>query len=343
MDAAKFSLNYENELEYIYETLVEGTCDYFSKNGFNRAVLGLSGGLDSAVAAVLLADALGAENVYGLAMPSSITHEGSNDEAFALAQNLGINYIKVPVNSAVEAVEALCNGAFSEMAARWNETPEEKITAENLQARMRATLLWQTANAFKGTIPIATSDKSEIYIGYTTVNGDMSGGLAPLAEVTKTKVRALARWMNLNRANKNAPAGRQACVPQPAGSSQRAIPENTIMKPSSAELSLHPETGKSITADEANGPEAFRDEIIWRIENRLMIEGEYLAERMARGEFEPQNIYEQDALNQLKNFTSDPISDEDKEKWIEHFFTSAKKAIFKRSILPPCIIIPPRK
>lgn len=322
----KFSLNYENELERVYKVLVAGIRDYFSKNGFKRAVLGLSGGLDSAVNAVLLADALGAENVYGLSMPSSITCCGSTDEALELARNLEINFIKVPIESAVEAVENLTAVTFDEMAANWNEAPEEKTTSENLQARMRATILWQAANAFRSTIPIATSDKSEIYIGYATINGDMSGGLAPLGNVTKTKTRALARWMNLNRVTKN------------------AIPENTIVKPSGAELSLHPKTGKSITADEVNGPESFRDEIIWRIENLCqnkeeILREEFLAERMARGEFEPQNIYERDALNQMKNFTSSPIAHDDKAKWIEHFFNSAQRAAFKRSILPPLVSV----
>ncbi len=315
----KFSLNYENELEQVYKTLVGGICGYFLENGFKRAVLGLSGGLDSAVCAVLLADALGAENVYGFSMPSSITCSESKDEASMLAENLGINHINVPISSVVATMNELTSNVFSEMTKNWVEIPECKITAENLQARTRATILWQAANAFCAAMPIATSDKSEAYIGYATINGDMSGGLAPLGNVTKTKTRALARWMNLNRPEKN------------------AIPENTIVKPSGAELSINPETGKSITADEANGPEAFRDEIIWRIENNLSLEGDFLAERMALGEFVPQNIYEQDALNQLKNFTTKPITPEDKAKWLEHFFSNAKKATFKRSIMPPCV------
>jgi NAD+ synthetase len=321
----KFSLNYENELGRIYEALVGGVREYFSKNGFKKAVLGLSGGLDSAVNAALLADALGAHNVYALFMPSSITSSASNDDALELAQNLKINYLKVPVSGVIDEFKALSSGVFSEMSKNWNEAPEGKITAENLQARIRATLLWQCANAFSRTIPIATSDKSEFYIGYTTINGDMSGGLAPLANVTKTKVRALARFLNI-------------------------APESIITKPSGPELELNPETEKFTTADETNGPEAFRDEIIWRIENPQgsdSFEGEFLAEKMATGEFEPSNIYEQDAYNQLKNFIKchygahpHPISPCDKKKWLEHFFSNAQKAAFKRSIAPPSITIP---
>lgn len=329
----KFSLDYENDLARTYETVIQGIRDYFNKTGFKRAVLGLSGGLDSAVNAVLLADALGPENVLAISLPSKITAQESNIEAEELAKNLGINYLKVPISEMVTAGTNTTQKAFNDIEKFWGKPPAETTTKDNLQARTRATILWQIANEYPGTLPIATSDKSELYIGYATINGDMSGGFAPTADILKTKSRALARWLNLNRQVKN------------------AIPENTIVKPSGAELAQNEKTGKTVTADEVNGPEAFRDEIIWRCENlhqssEEMMKEDFLAEKMSRGEFKPKNIYEKDAHNQIKNFLTEtygeyphPITKEQKQAWMDKFFSNMPKAVFKWSIMPPSVLV----
>jgi len=330
--AKEFSLDYENDLPRTYETIIQGIRDYFYKTGFKRAVLGLSGGLDSAVNAVLLADALGPENVYAFSMPSKITAEESNSEAEILAKNLGIHYLQAPITDMVEAGTSTTQNVFNEMAKHWGSPPAETTTRDNLQARSRASILWQASNEYPGTLPIATSDKSELYIGYATINGDMSGGFAPISDVSKTKTRAFARWLNLNRPVKN------------------VIPDHTIIKPSGAELAINTK-GKTVTADEVNGPESFRDEIIWRIENlhqnsEEMMKEEFLAEKMARGEYTPKNIYEKDAFDQLKKFITEtygeypyPIKNQQKQEWLDKFFSNMPKAVFKWSIMPPGVLV----
>ena len=199
-----FTLEYENDLERTYKTITQGINNYFSKTGFERAVLGLSGGLDSTVCAVLLADALGKENVFGISMPSKITSQESRSDAEILANNLGINFAEVPIKDMVETTNQMFNNLFSKVESKWNCRYKQSFTQDNIQARSRAMYLWGISNEFARCLPIATSDKSELYMGYATINGDMSGGFAPIADVPKTKLFAFARWLNKNRAEKNA-------------------------------------------------------------------------------------------------------------------------------------------
>lgn len=298
-----FSLDYEPDLERTYKTIVQGISDYFRKNGLKRAVLGLSGGLDSTVSAVLLADALGAENVFGVSMPSVISSQESHDDAKELAQNLCINFAVAPIKEMVSTINEQLNPLFDKVANTWGECRfAESYVQDNVQARSRATLLWGIANEFCATIPIATSDKSELYMGYATINGDMSGGFAPIADVPKTKLFALARWLNKNREVEN------------------AIPEAIILKPPGAELAINPETGNHLKAEEALMPYEFMDEVIWRIENK---------HESYKDMINSQFLYE----------TKEKVTPEQKKEWLDKFYKRMSSALFKWSILPPSVIV----
>ena len=298
-----FSLDYEPDLERTYKTIIQGIRDYYRKNSLKRAVLGLSGGLDSSVSAVLLADALGAENVFGVSMPSKITSKESNEDAKILAQNLGIKYAVAPIKEMVTTINEQLDPLFEKVEAKWNGNRyENSYVQDNVQARSRATLLWGISNEFSATIPIATSDKSELYMGYATINGDMSGGFAPIADVPKTKLFALARWLNKNRKEKN------------------AIPEAIILKPPGAELAINPETGTYLKAEEALMPYEFLDEVIWRIENK---HESY------------HDMIDDDFLYEKKN----KIMPEQKKEWLDKFYKRMSGALYKWSILPPSVIV----
>ncbi|MBW3657846.1 MAG: NAD+ synthase [Actinobacteria bacterium] len=195
-----------DELEEIYEALVLATRDYCHRNGFRTAVLGLSGGIDSALTAVIAADALGGENVTGIAMPSPYSSDHSLSDAELLAGNLGMPYRVIRITEAMEAFEAMLAEAF--------EGREEDVTEENIQARIRGVILMALSNKF-GSILLTTGNKSEIAVGYATLYGDMAGGFAVLKDVPKTVVYELSRFRNTRGA---------------------AIPEGTITKPPSAEL-----------------------------------------------------------------------------------------------------------
>lgn len=296
----EFSLDYESDLERTYLAITTSIKEYFSKNALKRAVLGLSGGLDSSVCAVLLADALGYENVLGVSMPSKITSSDSKSDAKELANNLKINYIENPIKE----IQELLNKNFEEMFNKinWCERYQTSYTNDNIQARSRATILWGIANEYPQTIPIATSDKSESYMGYATINGDMSGGFAPIIDVTKTKLFALAKWMNKNRADKN------------------AIPNSVIEKPPGAELAINPKTGKTLTAEEALMPYEFLDEVIWRIENFNQTINDMIDETF---------LYEK------KN----SLDKTQKLQWLEKFFKRMKSAFYKWYISAPGPII----
>lgn len=298
----EFSLNYEPDLDRTYKTVVQGIKDYCDKTGFKRAVLGLSGGLDSTISAVLLADALGPENVYGISMPSKITSDDSRNDARDLAKNLGIHFTEVPISKINSATKTELEKVFKAISKHWEPRQGETTTLENTQARARATLLWSIGNEFKSTLPIATSDKSELYLGYATINGDMSGGFAPIADITKTKLFALGRWMNKNRPQKN------------------AIPEVILEKPPGAELKIDPKTGKAMTAEDDNMPYPFLDEIIWRLENLHQSYDEILSSKF---------LYEKDK----------PISQEQKQEWLDKFYQKMSRALFKWSLLPPSVIL----
>lgn len=295
----EFTLDYSNDLERTYKATVLAIKEYFAKNGFKKAVLGLSGGLDSTISAVLLADALGKENVFGISLPSKITSAESKNDAKILAENLGINFSEVPLPQAIDPMKDLLSKAFENIKSDMYET---STTLENLQARTRATILWSVANQYKQMLPIATSDKSEAYIGYATVNGDMSGGFAPLADITKTKLFALGHFLNEYRPQKN------------------AIPLSILEKPPGAELKINPKTGKPVSAEEDNMPYEFLDEIIWLVENQ-----NYGFDDLINHKF----------YSEIKN----DISFEQKEERIKKFYRKMQFAIFKWHILPPSVII----
>ncbi len=299
----EFSLDHEPDLERTYLTITTAIRDYFSKNGFKRAVLGLSGGLDSSVCAVLLADALGPKNVLGVSMPSKLTSSDSKNDALELAKNLGINFIETPIKDCHTLFSSKFEGIFEEAQKGFKDCRyKNSFTQDNIQARSRAMILWGIANEFGATLPIATSDKSELYMGYATINGDMSGGFAPIADVSKTKLFALARWLRENREIKN------------------AIPESIILKPPGAELAIDPKTGKTLLAEDALMPYEFLDEVIWRIENyNQTIE----------------NMLEEEFLYEKKN----EISSELKKQWLEKFFRRLNTALYKWYIVPPSPIV----
>ena len=305
-----FTLDHEPDLERTYLTIVQSIRDYFQKTGFKRAVLGLSGGLDSTVSAVLLADALGAENVFGISMPSKITSSESKNDARELANNLGINFTEISIKDMFDSTRTKFDEVFSSIEKVWDGRYKESFTNDNIQARSRALILWGIANEFGSCLPIATSDKSELYMGYATINGDMSGGFAPLADVSKTKLFALARWLNKHRKVKN------------------AIPESIIEKRPGAELAINPKTGKPLLAEEALMPYEFLDEVIWRVENLQQTIGD-----MMQAEF----LHEKHMKEQ-----NQPISQEQKLEWLQKFFRRMSTALYKWFIMPPSPIVDAR-
>ena len=198
--------NNSNEMDDLHDALVLGLRDYTFKSGFTKGLVGLSGGIDSAVTAALAAEALGPENVIGISLPSEISSDHSKDDARELASNLGIEFHTLPIQSVVDA-------ANEELKPIFGDLPMD-VTEENLQARSRGLLLMAISNKF-GALLLTTGNKSELAVGYCTLYGDMCGGLAVISDVPKTQVFALAR--HINRA-------------------KVIIPENTIEKPPSAEL-----------------------------------------------------------------------------------------------------------
>jgi len=173
--------------EEVWGALVLGLRDYFHKNGFSDAVLGLSGGIDSALTAALAVDALGAGHVHGVAMPSRYSSAGSLTDAEALARNLGIDYRIVPIEAPFAAMLETLAPSF--------EGLQPDVTEENLQARVRGTLLMALSNKCRWIV-LATGNKSELSVGYSTLYGDMVGGFAPIKDLYKTHVYELARWRN---------------------------------------------------------------------------------------------------------------------------------------------------
>jgi NAD+ synthetase len=192
--------------QQIFSALSLGIRDYVRKCGFKSVILGLSGGIDSALVAVLAADALGAENVLGVAMPARYSSTGSLNDAAALVKNLGIRYDVLPVEPVFQAVE-------KQLAERFNGMKPD-ATEENVQSRLRGVTLMALSNKF-GALVLTTGNKSEMAVGYCTLYGDMNGALAPIADVFKTDIYKIARWVNRER---------------------EIIPQNSIAKPPSAEL-----------------------------------------------------------------------------------------------------------
>lgn len=199
----------EDELEpeaEIWKALVLGTRDYVRKCGFNRVLVGLSGGIDSSVTAAVAAEAAGAENVLGVLMPSPYSSRHSIVDAERLAQNLRVSTLLLPIESIMQAFEGTLAGAFVGY--------ERDVTEENIQARIRGNLLMALSNKY-GALLLTTGNKSELAVGYCTLYGDMSGGLAVISDVPKTMIYRLARWLNRRRV---------------------VIPESVLIKAPSAEL-----------------------------------------------------------------------------------------------------------
>jgi len=190
----------------IYAALVLGLRDYATKSGFKRALVALSGGIDSAVVAVIAAEAFGAENVIGVSLPSAISSQHSKDDARILAQMLGLRFETIAIANAVAAAETALGPVFA------GRKPD--VTEENIQARVRGVIMMALSNKF-GSLLLTTGNKSEVAVGYCTLYGDMCGGLAVISDVFKTQIYALSRWINRER---------------------EIIPLNTIEKPPSAEL-----------------------------------------------------------------------------------------------------------
>jgi len=201
--AASFA---QQEQADIFNALVLGTRDYAQKSGFKRALIALSGGIDSAVVGVIAAAAFGPENVTGVSLPSSISSQHSRDDARILAQNLGIRFETVRISDVVNQAEKVLWQLFSQT--------KRDVTEENIQARVRGVLMMALSNKF-GSILLTTGNKSEMAVGYCTLYGDMCGGLAVISDVFKMEVYALARWINREK---------------------EIIPQSSIDKPPSAEL-----------------------------------------------------------------------------------------------------------
>ncbi len=176
-----------DELTEIYQALVLGTRDYIHKNGFDKVVIGLSGGVDSSLVAAIATDALGADNVIGVSMPSRYSSRSSISDAEALARNLGIQFEVIPIEKAFSS--------YLETLAEPFKDAQPDITEENIQARIRGNILFALSNKF-GWLVLACSNKSETATGYTTLYGDMAGGFIPLKDVPKTLVVELATYKN---------------------------------------------------------------------------------------------------------------------------------------------------
>ncbi len=199
---------FPDTVESLYKALVLGLHDYIAKNGFGDVVVGLSGGIDSALTAVIAVDALGYQRVHGVFMPSNITSTTSYDDAYHLAQNLGIDWREIPIAPVMSAFMA-------ELGPHFDDRPLD-LAEENLQARIRGTLLMALSNKLSWLV-LTTGNKSEMATGYSTLYGDMAGGFAVLKDVLKTEVFRLARYVN-------------------AQAGQPRIPANVLIKPPSAEL-----------------------------------------------------------------------------------------------------------
>lgn len=194
-----------DDIKNVHDALVLGLKDYLNKTGFNKAILGLSGGIDSALTAAIAVTALGKENVIGVSMPSQYSSEGSITDAKELADNLGIAFEIVPIRD-----------IFDSYIQKLNSTPElhQDLAEENIQARIRGNILMFKSNR-EGALLLSTGNKSETAVGYTTLYGDMCGGLAVISDIPKTVVYKLAEYINCK---------------------DIIIPENTLTKPPSAEL-----------------------------------------------------------------------------------------------------------
>jgi NAD+ synthase (glutamine-hydrolysing) len=203
----------ENETEAAYQALVLGTRDYVLKTGFRKVLIALSGGIDSALVAVIAVDALGPENVLAVGMPSQYSSTGSVEDSRQLAANLGIRFEILPIANLYHEYSHTLEALF--------EGTHPDLTEENLQSRIRGTLIMALSNKFSSLV-LTTGNKSEMAVGYCTLYGDMVGALAVIGDLVKTRVYALSRWVNSTNPTKH--------------NGKAIIPESILTKPPSAEL-----------------------------------------------------------------------------------------------------------
>jgi len=203
------------------EALALGVRDYLRKTGFNRVLIGLSGGIDSAVTCAIAAMAIGAENVVGVAMPGPYSSDHALDDARLLADNIGVRLVTLPIAEPMVGFRGVLDGAFSEVGRSKLGAQRPDITEENLQSRLRGTAIMALSNRL-GALVLTTGNKTELAVGYCTLYGDMNGALAPLADLPKLRVYELARAIN--------------CNPAAFDFGKPPIPVHTIEKPPSAEL-----------------------------------------------------------------------------------------------------------
>lgn len=208
--AKKINLTIQPRVEKMYNALVLGVKDYFIKTGNHQAVIGLSGGIDSALVASIASDALGPENVHGISLPSKYSSSHSLSDAKLLAENLVIDYRIISIQEAVDRFETLLQPQFTGL--------DKNVTEENIQARIRGNILMALSNKF-GWMVLSTGNKTELALGYCTLYGDMSGGLSVISDLSKADVYALSKWINSIKNNR--------------------IPPGSITKPPSAELALN--------------------------------------------------------------------------------------------------------
>jgi NAD+ synthetase len=276
------TIGYEPQADIasVYDALVLGLRDYCRKCGFKSIVLGLSGGIDSAVTCALCVAALGSENVRGVAMPSRYSSGGSVDDAKALAANMNVQFDIVPIAGPHEAFEVALGPLFAGL--------EPGVAEENVQARVRGVILMALSNKF-GSLLVTTGNKSELAVGYCTLYGDMAGGLAALSDVPKTMVWDLARWIN------DAP---DSPLRQQFG--KAVIPDSSITKPPSAEL--RPDQ----TDQDSLPPYDVLDQIIERYVEREQSARQIIAEMPQVGAETVQRIVRLIDLNEYKRKQAAP-------------------------------------
>ena len=260
----------EDEDAAAYAALVLGTRDYVHKCGFRQVIIGLSGGIDSALTAVIAADALGAENVIGVGMPGPYSSSGSINDARALAQNLGIRFELLPIDDIFQS----CNRTLAKVFAG----RKEDETEENLQSRARGTLLMALSNKF-GAIVLSTGNKSEVGVGYCTLYGDMVGGLAVISDVPKTLVYRLSHYVNSQR-----PVIPQATLEKPPSAELRPNQKDTDSLPpyDVLDVILEDYVEESHSADQIASERGFDIELVRRVV-RMIERSEYKRQQAAPG------------------------------------------------------------
>ncbi len=247
----------EEMIEEVFKALVLGIRDYVLKNGFSKVVIGLSGGIDSSVTAVLAREALGKENVLGVFMPSKVTSRESFEDAKKLADNLGIGFTVIPITETLEA--------YLKTLSREFRGTRRDATEENLQARIRGNILMALSNKF-GYLVLSTGNKSELAVGYTTLYGDLAGGLAAISDVPKTMVYELARYINSHREiiPRRVLEKEPSAELRPGQKDREDIPPYSLLDPI---LHAYIEENKSIEEIVALGyDEALVRDIVWRVD-----------------------------------------------------------------------------